>query len=1111
MTSMDRLNSYLGEIERRLRLAAWTRGVAALAVCAAAATFLLVLYANAFAFSAQSLTVARFGLFVILGVTAAVACVGPLVRLTRAAAARRAERRFPVFEERLLTLAEKAAKPVPGEDPFLELLAADALLVAERAPAIEVAPRRRIIGGAAAAAAGAAALLWMIFAGPGFLGHGAALLWGVTPHGGAKPYYDIQVQPGDATVRKGGDQWVTATVTGLEARQVRLCARFASATRWEETVMAHRESGSGYQFLFAALSEPVDYYVEAGGLRSRTYRLQVVDLPHIKRVRVAYRFPAWTGLKEAVQEGEGDLRAVEGTEARVMVEFDRPLGEGALELNGDRRLPLLHVQDRWYAATVAIREDGVYHIAAVEKGKSIRLSEDYFIEARKETPPALLVRRPGRDARVSPIEEVTVEVQAEDDFALEGMDLHYSVNGGPERVIPLLARKGVRQAAGSTLIALEDYKLAPGDIVSLYAVARDARSQTRSEIYFLEAQPYEREYSQSQVAGGMQGEGQEEEGGRNQISRRQKEIIAATWNQLRDRSGDRAAAAENGKFLSEVQGKLRDQARSLARRMASRQLSGENEEFSRFTKDMETAAQEMQAAVDKLKALNWKDALPAEQRALQHLLRAESVFRQIQVAMGSRNQGGGSSGGGRDLENMFDLELDLEKNQYEAGQQASAATQRQREIDEALQKLERLARRQQELAQQRRQPQQSFEQRWQQELLRREAEQLQRRLEELAQGSPSAASQASPSGQLSRSSQASSSSQPPVPQGRNPVSERLREMAGRGGESERLRQALEQLRRATEDMRRASAPDANSSDARKAAERLEQARDVVNGMRRQDAAGQLENLRSDAERLAARQREFAEQLKRAYAGQPENQPSISQQQLEQMSSDKQKLLEELQRLEKEMQAAARDLAASQRAAAAKLREALGEMQQNELATRMRLASEWVRRGYGPMIGSREDVVTRGLERLRDQLGAARRLLDQPPSGSEALEQTLSQVEQLRAQLERGQSTRSLTAGGTHGDYAEAIRQLAELRRRLDAHPEWRHDGIDGLRNLLSLDPNRVANITSQIVPALRELELALRRKLDEQQLGQVRSAGSDPVPQGYSKAVAEYFRRLSKP
>ena len=50
---------------------------------------------------------------------------------------------------------------------------------------------------------------------------------------------------------------------------------------------------------------------------------------------------------------------------------------------------------------------------------------------------------------------------------------------------------------------------------------------------------------------------------------------------------------------------------------------------------------------------------------------------------------------------MFDLELDREKNQYETGQRGgSSAEQRQKEADEALQRLSELARRQKELAQQ---------------------------------------------------------------------------------------------------------------------------------------------------------------------------------------------------------------------------------------------------------------------------------------------------------------------------------------------------------------------------------------------------------------------------
>jgi hypothetical protein len=45
---------------------------------------------------------------------------------------------------------------------------------------------------------------------------------------------------------------------------------------------------------------------------------------------------------------------------------------------------------------------------------------------------------------------------------------------------------------------------------------------------------------------------------------------------------------------------------------------------------------------------------------------------------------------------------------------------------------------------------------------------------------------------------------------------------------------------------------------------------------------------------------------------------------------------------------------------------------------------------------------------------------------------------------------------------------------------------------------------------VERLEVQVRRQLDEQQGGQVRNAGSEPVPAGYSDAVADYFRRLSK-
>ncbi len=233
----------------------------------------------------------------------------------------------------------------------------------------------------------------------------------------------------------------------------------------------------------------------------------------------------------------------------------------------------------------------------------------------------------------------------------------------PRRPCLLPNAKGRREADGSTTLFLEDYKLVPGDVVSLYATARDARNTTKTDIFFIEAQPFEKEYSQSQQAGGGGGGGGEED--QNNISKREKELISATWNQLKGH--EKGSAAENAKYLADVQAKLRDQAQSLANRMKARQMTDNNPAFKAFTEDMEKAVGAMGPASDQLRGLKFQDALTPEQKALQYLLRAESTFRQIQVAFGRQGGGGGGGGGAsRDLENMFDLELDTEKNQYEA-------------------------------------------------------------------------------------------------------------------------------------------------------------------------------------------------------------------------------------------------------------------------------------------------------------------------------------------------------------------------------------------------------------------------------------------------------------
>ena len=405
MNALDQLNGYLQRLEKRLRFLAVSKGTSLVTVSALVITVFLVWIINRYAFSPASLLWARILLFLSIAVAIAFGLVIPLLNLNRRNAARSAEKKFPGFQERLLTLAEKPNAPNAKDDPFLELLAADTMRVAQTSQPERLASTGPMIGFFTSAGLAVAVLLWLILAGPGYLGYGTSLLWAGAPKAGNRAFYDIAVTPGDRAVRRKADQLVTAQLLGFQSPKVRLYAQYRGTSKWEQVDMQPSPGASTYEFLFSSLSDNVEYYVEAGAVESKHYNLRVVDLPSVKKIRVTYHYPAWSGMKDSVEDPGGDLRAVEGTEADVAILTDRPLNKGVLVLGDDRQIELkpLNVkpgdvkpgEGNWTSAHVTLDKDGLYHIAAIDRGENVRLSEDFFIEARKDSPPTVKIDRPG--------------------------------------------------------------------------------------------------------------------------------------------------------------------------------------------------------------------------------------------------------------------------------------------------------------------------------------------------------------------------------------------------------------------------------------------------------------------------------------------------------------------------------------------------------------------------------------------------------------------------------------------------------------------------------------------------------------------------------------------
>jgi len=560
--------------------------------------------------------------------------------------------------------------------------------------------------------------------------------------------YSISVEPGNATVPKGTDLQVSAQLNGFNSELVEVVTRRGAASEWERIPMGLGSDTVRFSARLFDLDADLEYYIESSGVRSGVFKLSVRNLPAVKNIDLELRYPAYTGLEvERIEDG-GDIAAVRGTRVKVYVRSTMPVRGGRLVLEGDSAVTMQRSNDSTIVGELVVREDGFYRVElTAEDGTRVAGSVEYVIDALDDMPPTIAIRKPGRDVRPTNVEEVFVEVEATDDFGVGRVELVYSVNGGAEKTLVLNDSSGTRSKdfiAGHTFF-LEELGLQAGDVVSYFARATDSGSakggqQASTDIYFMTIRPFGRDYRQNQQGGGGGGGGGGQDPGA--LTQQQRDIVAATFKAERDREKTQAGTfRENVTTIHLGQGRLREQVDELATRMNRPAVAQADTLFKVIAEYLKKASEEMKAAEEQLSKRDTKEALPPEQRALQNLERAEAVYRDVQVSMGGGGGGGGGGGASNaeDLADLFELETDKMRNQYEQVQRGEQQ-QAQQQVDETLERLKQLAARQQQENERARQRAQNMQQQGGgsgggggQRQLADQADSLARQLERLAQ------------------------------------------------------------------------------------------------------------------------------------------------------------------------------------------------------------------------------------------------------------------------------------------------------------------------------------------------------------------------------------------
>ncbi|HEX2492057.1 MAG TPA: DUF4175 family protein, partial [Blastocatellia bacterium] len=975
----DQLLGVIGAVRKRRNLLIVLRGVAITVVATAAMLVITGLAAYRFRFSAAALVSLR--VFAALSVIAAVyfALVRPLRRrASDAQLARLVEEKHPGVEDRFVSAIEFSGEEMRAafSPVIIDRLVDDADRRAIDVSVDEIVPRKRFWQFGGAAAASLALFIAALIFGPKEITMGVAQL--VTPQSGvaASNALKFEVKPGTARVPKGSDQKIFAKLLNFSSEQATVFTRKAGASdaQWIGQIMEPAKNNNEFQFFIFNIQEDTEYWVESNSVKSEVFKLTVADLPYVKRIDQTQSFPAYTGLAPKTMEDAPNVSVLAGATVKLVAKLTGKAKAARIVLREGGKIEMEKVGETDFAASMTVNKDNTYHIEVTSvEGDVYNGSNEYDIALLEDRPPTVTFEKPGRDARATSVEEVFTQAKAEDDYGVLSLDLYFAVNGGEEKKVDLQKLKGesAREMTGAHTFFLEEFGLQPGDLISYYAKARDAHKETTSDIYFIEVKPFEKEFRQSQQ-GGMEGQGDGQQEG---LTKRQKEIIAATFRVNRDEATySEKEKEDNYNTISLAQEKVREDAIGLTERIKRRMGDGlgQNQDFVKLVEHVTQASKEMEPAIKDLKSRKAKDAMAPEQRALKELQRADAIFREIQVAFNQSGQGQNSQQA-EELADLFELEMDKRKNQYETLNR-ERQQQSQQQDDEAKRKLEELARRmQREVEQQQQRMQQARNQggggggRQQQQMID-EARKAARELERLSR------------------------------ERRDPQMQDL---------ANRLNQAADEMQRAQNAAQNNKEQESLARNMR-AMQQLEDAQRQLNRLKQSRGGQSIQDLKQRAAQAAQRQGEITKDVEDLARRSRSGDPSVNNSK-QQLGERKDELANEVGNLERDIDQAARGLNQEQQGAANKLREAASGLRQNRVQDRIRATQRLMETNQFDVARQGDQMVQQNLEQLAQQLAEAEKNAQRKGAGGEtedSLERTrklADNVESMRRQMgDRGQ-------------------------------------------------------------------------------------------------------------
>ncbi|MCM2369933.1 DUF4175 family protein [Aporhodopirellula aestuarii] len=1016
----NELRQRLQQVTRRFRQRQWWWGVAAIALITAVVGMSMLPRVAMGKADATVTVLVLLGTAVVLSFIAFVISASSYRDPTPIA--RKIESKFPSLQQRLLTAISVSNNPDLQAGYLQQQVLREACDHSDRYAWTEAISNRQVwlsrLSGMGALALMMAVLGVMLFP-PTPGSSGLASLPQQSIH-------DVAVSPGDTEVERGTNLLVTARFDGKFADFVpsegELRVVFADTSELRSPMKRNLQDPV-LGGLVTSIKEPFRYQVLTDDWVSKTYSVDVFEFPALVRSDVFLQYPAYTKMADKTIEDTRRVSAVEGTKLRWRFQLNKPVVSARLVTKQGEEI-VLNLDDESATANSGelVLNASVRYSLELEddKGRKNKYPPEMIVRMLPNQPPKLKTTAAG-DVRVSPLQELALAAEVEDDFGVERMGLSYTFGGKTDEVVLATDIARAKKWSVEHIVEFESLGAEPDQLLSYYFWAEDVGPdgevrRTLADMYFAEVRPFEEIFREGDPPpGGEPAPPSENEQQAEKLAEGQKEIIAATWRVLRDGITDEFQT--NVELIAESQQAQIESLDTLAENL-------QDEESLQY---VDAARGQMQLAVSHLNAAAndsdldaLGDALVAEQLSYEGLLKLRA--REFEVTRSQQQQSQSSSSSSQQRQQQLnDLELKQDENRYETEKQAqqdSAQEQQERETRQVLSRLRELAKRQEDINKQVAQLQSALEMAEDEET----KEEIERQLKRLRDQQQEMLREIDELDERMQSPENQSSMQE---------------------ESEQLAQTRENVRQASEALQQNDASKALSAGKR-AERELEEMRDEF----RERAAGQfndaVRDMRSEASELDERQQDISERLQ-----QQQNDPTPGlragegQKQLEEELQSQRDRLRELQ---EKMQETVEQAETAEPLLAETLYDAFRRSQQQQVDSRLDETSELLKNGFTEEALEAEAEANEGIRELKEGIEkAAGSVLGDE---TEALRRAASNLEQLSRDLENeirdANASESGQSGGDQqsqdGEPTQGQRQRSETdpndsRRDGDGEPQ----------------------------------------------------------------------------